>query len=105
MAVPPVAADYKSMEIEQTPDTTGDRPQWLGSVARRPDDELTAVAPESDPEASAPWTGSPGRAAIFQMPSIVTMPAPAPLPQPVLAAIAQGRVVMGELGMTLRVAA
>ncbi|MDX6516189.1 MAG: hypothetical protein QOH73_1855 [Gaiellaceae bacterium] len=99
------------MEIEQSTDNQGDRPQWLGSVARR-NDELAGqppVAPGAEDEGVAEvaaWKGSAERSALFAKP----LPAPEPVPvavAPVNLHDLPGseRIIMGALGMTLRVAA
>jgi hypothetical protein len=101
------------MDIEQTTETQGDRPAWLGSVARRLEQtgaqapSAAEAAPASD---STAWTGSSERSALFTKP----VSAPEPIPVPVAVAVAPAnlhalppteRIVMGALGMTLRVAA
>jgi hypothetical protein len=86
-------------------------PRWLGSVARRVG-EGTLPAPIEAPQRAdgegADWNGSPGRAVVFAASPLPV--APAPVEEPVAAAKvhelpARDRIVMGALGMTLRVAA
>jgi hypothetical protein len=77
--------------------------QWLGSVARRDDATEAAVA-------GAAWTGSSERSALFATRKPEAAPLPAPVPEPVAPANlhelpGRERIVMGALGMTLRVAA
>lgn len=111
MAFPATQADHRSMEIEQNTDNQGDRPQWMGSVARR-NNQLEAqpsVAPVTEDEGveqAAAWKGSAERSALFAKP----LPEPEPVPVAVAPLSfheqpASERIVMGALGMTLRVAA
>ena len=116
------------MEIEQSTDNQGDRPQWLGSLVRRGEEVAqAATAPvfdaeseaqwlgsvarrEAEVDAAAGWTGSSIRATLFSAPApepeAVPVEAPAPVPAAVVQALpARERIVMGALGMTLRVAA
>lgn len=104
----------------------GDRPafeegadsRWLGSVARRQAEGLESSPPEAPatdaarPDAAteaeleaaaAAWRGNSVRSAVFATPRRQVEPAPAA--QPEVRQPAQGRIVRGELGMTLRVAA
>src|SRR4051794_39099965 len=120
------------MELEQTAETESSSPQWLGSLVRRGeqaaaqgsepvfDDEagtqwLGSVArredaqPDPAPTTGEGWTGSSERSALFMAPR----PAPAPLAVPGIDVAptnvhelpGRERIVMGALGMTLRVAA
>jgi hypothetical protein len=121
------------MDIERTNDNPGDQPQWLGSLVRRGDELAAATSePVFDAEAEAQWlgsvarreaeidaaaagwTGSAVRATLFSAPTpgaeAAPVEAPAPVPVPVMAPNVQAlpareRIVMGALGMTLRVAA
>jgi hypothetical protein len=114
------------MAIDETIPTEGQGPQWLGSLVRRGEKPATAASePVFDdegatqwlgsvarrnaetPEDASAWTGSAGRAAIFNSP-----PPQPPSDEIVTAADAtvhelggRERIVMGALGMTLRVAA
>jgi hypothetical protein len=83
--------------------------RWLGSVARRNADQ--GVAPEPQPssasaEAAAAWRGSSIRSAVFSAPRMLAAADPLPSSAPALHELnGHGRMVMGELGMALRVAA
>jgi hypothetical protein len=118
------------MDIEHSTEEQGDRPQWLGSLVRRGDvAEPTAAelhfegegetrwlgsvarreSEGNPPEDASSWGGSQERAVLFSAPAAPTV-APEPAAPPAAPATvhdlaARERIVMGALGMTLRVAA
>jgi hypothetical protein len=114
------------MDIEQITEEQGDRPQWLGSLVRR-GEGAAPTAPEpafedetrwlgsvarrqsegTAPESTVSWSGSQERAVVFGAPvDPAVAPEPAPVaPTNVRELPSSGRIVMGALGMTLRVAA
>jgi hypothetical protein len=87
--------------------------RWLGSVARRNAEHGVAPAPTAErdeptalEQAAAAWRGSSVRSAVFSAPRMVSTPDPLPASAPALHELnGHGRMVMGELGMALRVAA
>jgi hypothetical protein len=123
------------MDTDQTTGSQGDRPQWLGSLVRRGEQQAQASAPAFDDEAgtrwlgsvarrnadhgvtsepqpssastqAAAWRGSSIRSAVFSVPRLVSDADPLPASAPALHELnGHGRMVMGELGMALRVAA
>jgi hypothetical protein len=113
------------MAIDESIQTAGDRPQWLGSLVRRGEQVAAQQAEppfaegedarwlgsvarrENDAasEAQSGWTGSPVRSAVFSAPERQLEPPPAvPAETNVHELSAPERVVMGALGMTLRAA-
>jgi hypothetical protein len=86
--------------------------RWLGSVARRNAEHDVAAQPRpasapAPDEALTEWRGSSIRSAVFSTPPRIVSPAdPLPASAPALHELnGHGRMVMGELGMALRVAA
>jgi hypothetical protein len=85
--------------------------RWLGSVARRTaaGSPVAAAPPEREQTASeqaaAAWRGSSIRSAVFSAPRVERSAAPVASAPALHELNGHGRMVMGELGMALRVAA
>jgi hypothetical protein len=109
------------MDTEQI--ETGDRPEWLGSLARQhattgemPEGFQPRVVESAPEDTEGTWNGSPVRRSLFEGPGAEPEPELLPEPAPLPAAPPQpqgdgihvlpgkGRIVMGELGMTIRAA-
>src|SRR3954469_11323514 len=81
-------------------DFTAPGTQWLGSVARRGD---APAAPDVPPTVG--WTGSSIRSAVFAAPTPAPDAPATDAPANVHALTGEENVVVGALGMPLRVAA
>ena len=81
----------------------------MTTVARRNADDGVTSEPQpssASTQAAAAWRGSSIRSAVFSVPRLVSDADPLPASAPALHELnGHGRMVMGELGMTLRVAA
>ena len=105
------------MELDPQTEAAEDRPQWLGSLARQQQSTEgwtpTPIEETPTPEpATEGWVGSTVRKSLFEAPDD-TAPEPIRDAKPIASRPQSdsihvlpgaGRIVMGELGMTLRAA-